>query len=94
MGIRIRKPLGQTPLTGHTEPTFAPRTGDWHAEARALPGLPEASRRLGRDNLSRTGHGFRGLGIHSLSTAGAVTDRGKGGSICHRELYSRFWKRH
>ena len=35
MGIRIRQPLLQSPLTEHTAPTSAPRTRDRIAEAKA-----------------------------------------------------------
>jgi hypothetical protein len=35
MGIRIRQPLLQAPLTQHTEPTSAPRIGDRVADAKA-----------------------------------------------------------
>ena len=79
MGIHIRQPLLQTPISGHSAPT--PISGAWHGEAKGMPGMPKASRIWGRGMLPGTGRSFRGLDIHSPATAGAVIDHLRFGPV-------------
>ncbi|HIG00841.1 MAG TPA: hypothetical protein EYQ66_05980 [Myxococcales bacterium] len=72
MGIRIRQPLHQAAISGHSAPT--PTSGAWHPGIQNLPLTREAQRSRGHRIPARTSSEPEGLDIHSPATAGAVID--------------------
>ncbi len=72
MGIHIRQPLLQAPISGHSVPT--PTSGSWHPGIQGLPRTHEVQGARGQGILAQTPKGLHGLNLHAPATAGAVID--------------------